>query len=71
MITVPEAREAARRHAAEAKQPGISTASCAVCGQKAGHMVRVLGPLVPFCLEHLPPTTKDDYGTLLLDDSGQ
>jgi hypothetical protein len=71
MITIAEAREAARQHAAVAKQPGISVAACAVCSQNAGHMVRVLGPLVPFCREHLPPTTKDDYGTLLLDEGSQ
>lgn len=71
MITVDEARTAARRHAAAPKQPGIRMATCAVCGRNAGSHVRVLGPLVPFCREHLPPTWTDPDGTLMLAEDGQ
>ncbi|MBM4574823.1 hypothetical protein GS896_27585 [Rhodococcus hoagii] len=71
MITHEQAREAARRHASAPKQPGIAVAACAVCGQNAGAHVRVTGPLVPFCGEHMPRTTKGDHGTLVLVEDGQ
>lgn len=70
MISIDVAKSAAQRYAAAPKAPGIGTAKCAVCQENAGHFVRVVGPLTPFCLDHLPPHTKDAYGTYILDESG-
>ncbi|MHD0294312.1 hypothetical protein [Rhodococcus qingshengii] len=71
MITIDEAKEASRTYTAEPKEPGAGYAKCAVCQNNAGHHVRVLGPLVPFCTNHLPPHTKDEFGTYLLDEGGK
>ncbi|ULD38897.1 hypothetical protein [Rhodococcus qingshengii] len=71
MIGIDEAKDAARNYAARPKEPGDGYAKCAVCQENAGHHVRVLGSLVPFCREDLPPHTKDEFGTHLLDEDGK
>lgn len=66
MITADEARSAAREYSSQMKTPGVRAAACAVCGAGAESHVRVIGPLVPFCGEHMPATTLDSHGTLEL-----
>lgn len=69
MITAEQATEAARTYQPD-RTPGVRYAQCALadCSANATRHVRVIGPLIPFCIEHLPPTTTDDYGTSHLTD---